>query len=393
MGYYARRFIFLTICIIQIITVALRQVFDFLGFLWIPILVNLFEIIALILGFFGGYQVRTKYLIGFIIWQLLWISWNIFIICLYLDIGTLDHQTNIVIKLDQKSESWWKSEGPQCRIKKRFQKSNDTETIQEVENCLLDYIQVEIFQSGLQCIISVLNILFAIYLIRAIKNRDSNFSHADHIRKSQRTLYSIEFSPPLDTFGSYGNENHISPALPAKPMTPRKVKRRNVMARGSSSYSSGKKSNSARSSLRKKQHNPVTQLMEQQSEFVSFGTQRRSERTSLYSNSSVNTLGRYGHSNLTYQQSSIQSLNETENMDDLYNERPCSVRSSYSNFHGTRDFNSVVLPKTYYNYSHATPQVPQKKARSSMRSRTFPNNGPPAYTSQMSVTNDTETAM
>lgn len=48
---------FLQIAVVQ------KQVFDFLGFLWIPILVNFFEIIFIILGFFGGYQNRARYII------------------------------------------------------------------------------------------------------------------------------------------------------------------------------------------------------------------------------------------------------------------------------------------------------------------------------------------
>lgn len=46
------------------ITVIQRQVFDFLGFLWIPILVNFFEIIFVIFGFFGAFQYRPKYIIA-----------------------------------------------------------------------------------------------------------------------------------------------------------------------------------------------------------------------------------------------------------------------------------------------------------------------------------------
>ncbi|KAJ8949158.1 hypothetical protein NQ318_012906 [Aromia moschata] len=99
-----------------------------------------------------------------------------------------------------------------------------------------------------------------------------------------------------------------------------------------------------------------------------------------------------GHANPTFQQSQ-QSLNETEDLDELYNNRPASVRSSYSNFHGTRALN-YSPPKHYH--SHATPQVPQKRSnpnRNSMRSMAFLNNGPPAYTQQVPSHVDSETPM
>lgn len=94
-------------------------------------------------------------------------------------------------------------------------------------------------------------------------------------KKKRQSLYSIEFSPPVDTILDYeldldtnrGNPQELSP----KPMTPRRVKRRSVMTRGTNnrqstnsrrSHSSNR--NSVRSSRRKYQQNPVTKLMEYQ---------------------------------------------------------------------------------------------------------------------------------
>lgn len=45
------------------ITIIERQVFDFLGFMWAPILANFFHIIFVIFGFFGCYQIRAKYIV------------------------------------------------------------------------------------------------------------------------------------------------------------------------------------------------------------------------------------------------------------------------------------------------------------------------------------------
>lgn len=40
-----------------------RQVFDFLGYQWAPILANFLHIVAVILGVFGTVQIRYRYLI------------------------------------------------------------------------------------------------------------------------------------------------------------------------------------------------------------------------------------------------------------------------------------------------------------------------------------------
>ncbi|KAJ8969994.1 hypothetical protein NQ314_001422 [Rhamnusium bicolor] len=182
------------------------------------------------------------------------------------------------------------------------------------------------------------------------------------------SLYSIEFSSQLENrHGDSDNDfDHLPPPVSPKPMTPRRVKRRSVMTRGSS----GRHSTSSR---RHSQSRSST---------------RSSRRMAQNPNWQIN-----GHANPTYQQSSQQSLNETEDLDDLYNNRPASVRSSYSNFHGTRALN-YSPPKHYH--SHATPQVPQKRNnpnRNSMRSMAFLNNGPPAYTSQGQIPVDSETPM
>lgn len=69
-----------------------------------------------------------------------------------------------------------------------------------------------------------------------------------------------------------------------------------------------------------------------------------------------------GQSNPTFQQTSTQSLNG-EDLDDIYNNRPASARSSYSNYHGVR----------------ATPQVPNRTDIVRQSQRQFVLSGPPAY--------------
>lgn len=56
------------------LTIIERQIFDFLGYMWAPILANFFQIIFVIFGFFGGYQFSAKYLITVSWW--LAEAWN-----------------------------------------------------------------------------------------------------------------------------------------------------------------------------------------------------------------------------------------------------------------------------------------------------------------------------
>lgn len=219
------------------------------------------------------------------------------------------------------------------------------------------------------------------------------------------SLYSIEFSSQLDNrHGDSDNDFDHMPSSP-KPMTPRRVKRRSVMQRGSCGRhsTSSRRQSHARSSTRssRRMQNPVTKLLEQQQKCQAYESTTsqspiESPLPNYYVNSTssiINTQnwqGPIGHTNPSYQQSTT-SLNE--DFDELYNNRPASVRSSYSNFHGAR---ANYSPPKQYHHSHATPQVPQKRGnpvRNSMRNMTFLNNGPPAYTVQSAMAADNETPM
>lgn len=319
-------------------------------------------------------------------------------------------------------------------------------------------------------------------------------------KKKRQSLYSIEFSPPVDTILDYEldvdtNRNGAGELSP-KPMTPRRVKRRSVMTRGTNNRQStnsrrshaSNNRNSMRSSRRKVQ-NPVTKLMEfhnhqqqlQQQQLQQQQQQphqsnqvnpqfqhHQSHRASksytstqhhensayltksnlkhlngdiptanlnksfrkptnftqnivpdpIYYNMSQSTTffepswnassstnltspqeqqqqpsASQGHFNPTYQHSTPNlNASNPEMVDEVYNNRPPSVRSSYSNFHGTRPLSTSVAEsenvfvglnnmQSMRSQPMAIPQLPsrQSASRESIRSMAFLNNGPPAY--------------
>ncbi|GAB0099082.1 sodium/potassium-transporting ATPase subunit beta-1-interacting protein-like [Sergentomyia squamirostris] len=294
--------------------------------------------------------------------------------------------------------------------------------------------------------------------------------------KHRQSLYTIDFTDTIrsghrdDVGGEFGDDGR-GQALSPKPMTPRRVKRRSVMTRGSSGRqsSSSRRShgggrNSVRSSRRRTHHqNPVTKLMEQQTVKVggypTFATHKEKSALTasnlktlnsdlvtsvptkdhfqpsnhlnqlqkppqpnpdpIYYNMSNHTTGMNpqiswnssgtsaggGHFNPTYQHSTPNLTQSSENIDELYNNRPPSVRSSYSNFHGTRPVSSSYNPNpasenvfsglTSTSHSGQIPQLPQRRAasRESVRSMAFLNSGPPAYNLNYHTPPDSETTM
>ncbi|XP_036398406.1 sodium/potassium-transporting ATPase subunit beta-1-interacting protein 2-like isoform X2 [Megalops cyprinoides] len=77
------------ICGMQLICTLERQIFDFLGYQWAPILMNFLHIITVIMGLFGTVQYRPSYVTGYAVWLVPWVTWNVFIICFYLGVGDL----------------------------------------------------------------------------------------------------------------------------------------------------------------------------------------------------------------------------------------------------------------------------------------------------------------
>ncbi|XP_061507686.1 AT-rich interactive domain-containing protein 1B isoform X2 [Anopheles gambiae] len=266
MGSCTRRHFLLSICVLQMLFVIERQVFDFLGYMWAPILVNFFQILFVIFGFFGAYQYRPRYLVAYTVWSLLWLGWNIFLICFYLNIGILDRDSDL-LNLGTGSVSWFEENGYGCRptYPTNITSEDPYRPVrpERVDGCLLEYHIVEVVQSGIHCALAVFGIFGAICLGQTFLDEDDSLSRTSKKSKHRQSLYSIDFSRPVDAIrgahpndayddddlmmGAGGGGGGAPSSLSPKPMTPRRVKRRSVMQRGTSGGGTvGRQSTSSR---------------------------------------------------------------------------------------------------------------------------------------------------
>ncbi|KRK00605.1 uncharacterized protein LOC6532133 isoform X2 [Drosophila yakuba] len=554
-----RRHFLLSICFLQVITIIERQVFDFLGYMWAPILVNFFHILFIIFGFYGAYHFRVKYIITYLIWNFLWIGWNAFLICFYLNVGQLNRDSDL-LNLGTGSVSWFEANGYGCKPSYNMAADDSfrPQRPERVEGCLLDYPLVEITHSGVQCALALLGILGAILISCIFLDEDDRLKHISKQSKHRQSLYSIEFGSSTDTIRHGGHSLGLGDPrgdqdggeLSPKPMTPRRVKRRSVMARGtqgrqSNGGGSSRRSyhgssgtlrskhghsvrgggadsssgsyvrSSTRSSRRKYHQNPVTKIIDQQlqQQQPHLGSFHRQDKLSLTasnlqslnndfvnntnaSGSQLGSLGKPnehyyhsyrknipldpiyyntnglgaleeppslppppplpsaaaastlhagggGHYNPSYQHSTTHLNDVGHAPDEAYNNRPPSVRSSYSNFHGSRPLSTAYGNAAGENVfaglngaSASPPQAPctpplyqqhpmqlqlqqqqqqqypppppmdpapayvstmsfskRTASRESIRSMAFLNNGPPAYNLNYHTPPDSETTM
>ncbi|KAL8619327.1 hypothetical protein ACOMHN_056971 [Nucella lapillus] len=101
----------------QLLSTVERQVFDFLGYMWAPIIGNFFQIIAVILGLFGACQHYRSFVVVYAVWNILWLGWNIFVICLYLEVGILNrNHGRYILTMGTESKSWWLEHGIGCSV-------------------------------------------------------------------------------------------------------------------------------------------------------------------------------------------------------------------------------------------------------------------------------------
>ncbi|XP_038614185.1 sodium/potassium-transporting ATPase subunit beta-1-interacting protein 1 isoform X2 [Tachyglossus aculeatus] len=158
MGQCSGRCSLVAFCCLQLVAVLERQVFDFLGFQWAPILANFLHIMAVILGIFGALQGRSRCLTLYAGWLLLWLGWNTFIICFYLEVGQLSQDRDFVMTFNTSlHRSWWMENGPGCLVtpvvSSELAPQEDHHVI-AVTGCLLDYPYIELFGFVFACYVS-----------------------------------------------------------------------------------------------------------------------------------------------------------------------------------------------------------------------------------------------
>ncbi|XP_062935320.1 sodium/potassium-transporting ATPase subunit beta-1-interacting protein 3 [Cynocephalus volans] len=178
-----------------------RQIFDFLGFQWAPILGNFLHIIVVILGLFGTIQYRPRYIMVYTVWTALWVTWNVFIICFYLEVGGLSKDTDLMTFNISVHRSWWREHGPGC-VRRVLPPSahgmmNDY-TYVSVTGCIVDFQYLEVIHSAIQILLSLVGFVYACYVISISMEEEDTF----------------DFIGGLDTHSYYQDHVELKPVKP-----------------------------------------------------------------------------------------------------------------------------------------------------------------------------------
>nr|XP_007998937.1 sodium/potassium-transporting ATPase subunit beta-1-interacting protein 3 isoform X2 [Chlorocebus sabaeus] len=176
MGCCTGRCSLICLCALQLISALERQIFDFLGFQWAPILGNFLHIIVVILGLFGTIQYRPRY------------------IMVDTDLMTF----NISVH-----RSWWREHGPGC-VRRVLPPSAhgmmDDYTYVSVTGCIVDFQYLEVIHSAVQILLSLVGFVYACYVISISMEEEDTF----------------DFIGGLDTHSYYQDHVELKPVKPVE---------------------------------------------------------------------------------------------------------------------------------------------------------------------------------
>lgn len=186
----------ITLVILLLLTIA-RQIFDFLGQIWLQIVINFFTIILIIVALFGVHQHRKSYLALFLIWSIVNICWNFVVICIHTKLYDT-HLTEDNLNFFTGTTSWWHSNGPGClpyNISSiQAATSNQYALMQPyaITGCRIDYHFIESTQAAVHVFISMLAFILCCYVMYIYPYRGSYYDK----NTSDQKLYHLNQIPP-----------------------------------------------------------------------------------------------------------------------------------------------------------------------------------------------------
>lgn len=171
----------------------LRQVFDFMGQIWLQILINFFTIIIVIVALFGVRQHRISYLLIFLAWALFNATWNALVFCIHSKVRDVGIPEDL-LSLYTGGFSWWRSNGPGCLPYSINSLNSLSVSVLKQPNilagCQIDYHLIEGIQALIHAVFSFVSVLASSCLITSIRRNPAHYknfiNNASNIEKPFR---------------------------------------------------------------------------------------------------------------------------------------------------------------------------------------------------------------
>ncbi|XP_039604341.1 sodium/potassium-transporting ATPase subunit beta-1-interacting protein 2 isoform X3 [Polypterus senegalus] len=113
------------------------------------------------------------------IWLVLWVAWNVFVICFYLKVGDISKDRDVIMTFNiSMHRSWWMENGPGCVVTSVSPAPDwapEDHRYISISGCLLEYQYVEVVQSSLQIILALAGFIYACYVVKLITEEEDSF--------------------------------------------------------------------------------------------------------------------------------------------------------------------------------------------------------------------------
>ncbi|XP_063729466.1 sodium/potassium-transporting ATPase subunit beta-1-interacting protein 2-like isoform X2 [Symsagittifera roscoffensis] len=184
-----------SICIFQLVFVLERTVFDSLGHMYGLVVGDGIQIIMVLVGVIGTYSYKPKYLVPYGTMQFLWLGWNAYLVCYYLEIGLLQRKEmwSWPLNLSMEAQDYFDQKLLTCNTTSTATTGTNTGyTIPAEENvpadfpmyyllmyrdpnCLIRPLWFKLLQCALQVIFSFFAMLYVCYIVYGYEEDDDCF--------------------------------------------------------------------------------------------------------------------------------------------------------------------------------------------------------------------------
>jgi len=159
----------------------MKLIIDFLGFQYAAIAANCCQVCGLIIGTFASWRLKKPLLIIYILWSVLWVVWSSYLICLYLEVGSLNlnsHSWTVNLIDGTGSTTWFKSNPFACARFANYSDTNHSATnqISTKSFCWSDFRYLEVYNSSFQIFLSILGLLLSLGTINEIEKEHDTTS-------------------------------------------------------------------------------------------------------------------------------------------------------------------------------------------------------------------------
>lgn len=142
--------------------------------MWAPILFNFTSTIITLIGLFGAIYQRPSHLTLLLLWQLISLAWNAFVIIFYMEIGPFTRESEL-LNLGTGSRSWWESNGPKCEPK--YNESHPDFSFYDmrpisVDGCLIPYHIIETIQAAVHLVLTFFALVMSSFLLFSSMRRE-----------------------------------------------------------------------------------------------------------------------------------------------------------------------------------------------------------------------------